>query len=368
MTSDDFEVELQCPVCKQAGFYKKKLLDTFGKVRCLNCNEDISLVPFKLREQLVKISEYASQERTADWGDTLSELWDYVLTNSDELPNLDQQFRFDTCVELYLKGITFIPRYEYMSYEEKSVIDSLLSNEFDPSPHLPPDTPQYDSVLWRKMFAVHNQLLHRILEVGEHVLCIEEGAVHMGAGNRSRNGSIFLTNKRLIIIGRDFVKAHGETQSFPSYPGVEDYNILTYKLELRSRKSEGIWRYLISPLPSSANIYGSIDYFDLHKVQKLNLKKTHVDLEFDDFAFVDIIPREFSIPLLHPIGAVAAWLPIKGPIGKHHKTGKFKIRLSLGGLTCSSKDKSALVARHDSLARAIKEVVDSTVQSGPHLT
>jgi hypothetical protein len=365
--SEPNEIPLKCLSCGTIGHYKKEMLETFGKVRCTNCNEDISLVPYKLTEQLKMITEYASMERTDDWGKDLDELWDYVSRNSKELDRLDPQFLFDTTVQLFLNGVTFIPSRDYTQreapYKEKSIIKSLLVDKFDPTPHFPSGIPQYESLFWRKMFAVHNQVVNQIVELGENILCIEEGMVEMGTGNRSRNGSIFLTNKRLIVIGRESINAHGDTQSYPVYPKVEDYTIMAHRNKLAGNDAK--WRYLVSPKPSAANIYGSVDYFDLQKIQKMNLKKTYIDLSLGDFSYVDIVPREISIPVIHPAGAVAQWFRVKGPTKKKMKTGQFKVRISLGRITAASKNKSELQSRHGKFAEVLLEAAKAVHQHQP---
>jgi hypothetical protein len=364
--SDDNEISLTCPSCNTIGHYAKGLIETFGKVRCSDCNGNISLVPYKATEHLKEIRKKASQQRNEEWANQLAELWEYIIRNRNEIHGVDHQFLLETCVDLFLNGVTFIPGYEFLDYEEKSIIESLLTEKFNPTPYLPPNTPDFESPLWKRMFVAHYKVLEGMLRPGEGILLIDEGTVKLGKGNRSRNGTIILTNMRLIVIGREHITADHQVQSYPHYSKIRNYNIETYKIRLGKMK-EGNWRYLITPQPQSAMLYASIDYFSLEQFTKIEMKKKSIECKLHDFEYTDIKPREYYVPTGHVFFRPVGWVGFKLEPGQNRTKGPFTIEIILGGLTISLKDKSELISRHKGLAKVLQDAVDDARQPQPAL-
>ncbi len=381
MGEEEETITLHCSKCNTSSGYKKTHSEAFSRVRCKNCSETISIIAYKISEHLQQLREIFTNPTTSEQASTIADIWDFVLRNSDELQNVDPDFRFDTCVELLLNGVTFIPGNLRSHFKGKCIILFLLADNFDPIPFLPANSPQFETDIWMKILAVHSRVTQNCLQEGEDILLFEKGLVNIGNDSRIKLGTIVLTNKRLIVIGReDMMTIH--KQLYLKYQGITNFSIQTYKY--RSYQDKSVYGYLITPEPHIARIFSSIDYFDLQDLTCCDSSLEKIRYIFSNQLYVGIKRPVFSRPLNEMKNLPVEWIESKLPANQSTqrgrwigskllskqktKTGDFKIVISLVAETDTLRDLSDFRERFDILERAIKGTAAKAHQTGPQLS
>ena len=354
MIEDQEKIAFHCSKCDTTNEYPRKIYDTFSKVRCTNCGESISVIAYKITEQLLRLREMSCKPRTKDWAKAVYAIWVYVLRHCDELQDVDSQMRFDTCVELVKNGLTQLPGLMRDFYKMTFVVPIILTDNFNASPYLPHNPPLLPQPWMLSVFAVHYKVLQGLLEQDEEVIHFEFGGIQLGSTNRIRNGTIVVTTHRLIVIGGEEYDPSGGQFLNIRYPEIQKFTVEVSKVMEFSD-----WLFTINPEPLSAVIYRSLDYLYLQDLEDLNRVDDTLNCLFLNQEIVSISPLRLFNPL-HQIKSLQAGWHIFSSFARQKKTtGNFEISIVLFGDADDERGIPDAITRCVALENAIKNALHS---------